>query len=48
MGFITFNLHSQMLSVSELVDSSEFVMIDFPACYFRSLYFASFRGAIGM
>lgn len=48
MGFIAFDLHSQMLSASELVGSSEFVKIDFPACYFRSLYFASFRGAIGM
>ena len=48
MGFIAFDLRSQMLSVSELVGSSEFVRTDFPACYFRSLYFASFRDAIGM
>ena len=48
MGFIAFDLRSKMLSVSELVGSSEFVRIDFPACYFRSLYFTSFRGAIGM
>jgi hypothetical protein len=48
MDFIAFGLHSKILSVSVLVGSSEFVKIDFPACYFRSLYFASFRGAIGM